>query len=210
MSYEIPAYSMKVRGTPASGKTVLSKLLAKHISQQDPDVHVIWINGWPPMEQGGNYYRYLKQQGWVECEKTVFILDSAQSSYDDLGLWNDFFKSIHEYNGRCRAIAFATYGSPTSRMYVWGILIVIPDHQRVTLRHIDHKDDLPPVGLLFTRREFDDLVANDYPSSEYHFHSSFFDAIFNITNGHVGAFYVFIGIITAHDVSCFVSKRMMV
>ena len=29
---------MKVRGTPASGKTVLAQLLAAHISQQNPDV----------------------------------------------------------------------------------------------------------------------------------------------------------------------------
>ena len=205
---------MKVRGTPASGKTVLALLLATYISEKNPNAHVIWIDGWPAaVKQSGSYQSYLQQKGWVLDQETVFIFDEAQATYTDNALWN-FFKSMHLF-ALCRAIIFCSYGSPSLHIDVGetpGMLtpIVVMDAQRVTLRHIDHEDYLPPVGLLFTRREFDDLVANDHPSSEYHFHSSFFDAIFNITNGHVGAFYVFIGIITAHDVSCFVSKRMMV
>ena len=210
-SYEIPAYSMKVRGTPASGKTVLAQLLADHISQQDPDVHIVWIYGWPLREvkESGNYRSYLEQQGWVERQKTVFIFDKAQLSYEDAQLWGEFFKSMHDHEER-RAIVFASYGSPTLHISIKGIPMVIPDAQRVTLRHIAHEDGLPPAGLLFTRSEFNDLVTKHYPSPEFCFHLSFFDALFDITNGHVGAIHDFAKIIIADDVSPLAFKRVMV
>ena len=64
---EIPAYSIQVCGTPASGKTVLAQLLADHISQTDSNVCIIWIYGWPlkDIKESGNYQSYLEQQGWV-------------------------------------------------------------------------------------------------------------------------------------------------
>ena len=201
---EIPAYSIQVRGTPASGKTVLAQLLADHISQNDPNVRIIWIYGWPlkDVKESGNYRSYLEQQGWVEREKTVFIFDEAQLSYEDAQLWGEFFKSMHDHE-ECRAIVFASYGCPTSRISIKGTPMVIPDPQRVTLRHVAHEDGFPPTGLLFTRSEFNDLVIKHYPSSVFYFHSSFFDALFDITNGHVGAIHDFTGIIIADDVGSF-------
>ena len=61
----------------------------------------------------------------------------------------------------------------------------------------------------FTRSEFDDLVIRHYPSSKFCFHSSFLEAVFNITNGHVGAIHNFINIIIADDVSLFVFTGMV-
>ena len=75
--------------------------------------------------------------------------------------------------------------------------ISVPDRQRVTLRHVDHEDDLAPVGLFFTRSEFNDLVK-DWKSF---FDESFFDAVFHITNGHVGAIHDFIRIVSDDSVS---------
>ena len=183
---------MKVRGTPGSGKTVLTRLLAAHIRRQDPTVDkVLQIYLWPPIADRGNYDAVLKQKGWVEHQKTVFIFDEGQLTYDDEGLWNDFFKSIHESKGFCRAIVFASYGSPTSRIVITGtsIPMYLPDHQRVTLRHVAHGDGLGPAGVLFTQSEFNDLVDSHYrsPDSDFYLDQSFFDAIFEITNGHVGA-----------------------
>ena len=37
---------LQVPGTPASGKSMLAKLLSLHIRAEEPDVHVIWIIGW--------------------------------------------------------------------------------------------------------------------------------------------------------------------
>ncbi|KAM6497511.1 hypothetical protein JOM56_007984 [Amanita muscaria] len=68
---------------------------------------------------------------------------------------------------------------------------------QLTLRHVPHEDGLPSAGLLFTRSEFNDLVINHYPSSDFHFDSSFFDKLFDITNGHVGAIHDFTRMIIA-------------
>ena len=81
---------MKVRGTPGSGKTVLTRLLAAHIRQQDPTVDkVLPIFSWPPIAGRGDYISILKEKGWAERKKAVFIFDKGQLTYDDEGLWND-------------------------------------------------------------------------------------------------------------------------
>ena len=206
---EITAHSTKVRGSPASGKTVLAQLLFDHISYQDPDVHIIWIPSWPKKEERGNYYSYLRQRGWVVNKPTVFIFDEAQATYDDLGLWNEFFKSMDNFQ-YCRAIVFCSPGSPMSRINIGATLMDTADTRRVTLRSITHEDDLRPVGLLFTRREYDDLVNKHFSSPNFCFDSSFFDAVFNITNGHVGAIHDFISLIIGHDVSPLALKSVMV
>jgi hypothetical protein len=197
---------MKVRGTPGSGKTVLTRLLAAHIRQHDPTVDkVLRIFSWPPMAGRGDYISILKEKGWAEHQKTVFIFDEGQLTYDDEGLWNDFFKSIHESEGLRCAIVFASYGSPTSRIIITGTTTMeLSDRQRVTLHHVAHGDDLDPAGLLFTKSEFDDLVYRHYRSrAEVYLDQSFYDAISEITNGHVGAIIDFINIIIADDVSPF-------
>ncbi len=167
----------------------------------EPTTDVISIPTWSSKEEvaTGEWIGQLKRRGWVEQNETVFIFDEAQVSYGDADLWNNFFKSIHEYP-RCRAIIFASYGSPTTRIKIRGTSIFIPDQRRVTLRAIQHEDNLPAAGLLFTRMEFNDLVSVMYPSPEYAFDTSFFDSLFNLTEGHVGAIVDFIGIILADDV----------
>ena len=102
---------MKVRGTPASGKTVLALLLATRISLQNPNVNIVWINGWPAsVKESGIYESYLQQKGWALNQETVFIFDEAQATYTDGVLWNSFFKTIHLF-ALCRAIVFCSYGS---------------------------------------------------------------------------------------------------
>ena len=139
-----------------------------------------------------------QDQGLDYRNETVFIFDEAQTTYNDTNLWNDFFKSINYYP-QFRVILFSSYGSPTTR-YVTaiGTPIIIPDRQRVSLRHIQHGDNLPAVGLFFTRTEFDKLVSMLYPESS--FDPSFFNTLFDITSGHVGAIIDFMKIILADDV----------
>lgn len=182
---------------------MLAKLFAQYIRQQEPASHVIWVGTWPleEVKSLGGYHSYLRtMKGWEEGKVTVFIFDEAQLSYEDSDLWIHFFRPMRDYSDR-RAIVFASYGSPGSRISMLGTPIQLDDSQRVTLRPIPHKDGLQPAGLFFTRKEFDDLISKRYPNTQYCFHSSFFDAVFDLTGGHVGAICDFVQIIAAHDVS---------
>ena len=181
---------------------MLAEFLAQHILQHDTDVDVIWISGWPVEEVkrfGGAYGYLYRRKGWVPEKKTVFIFDDAQMSYKNMELWNDFFKTMHGYNN-CRAIAFTSYGSPTSRVYTQGTPLEWANVQTVILRPLNHGDGLPPVGLLFSWEEFDDLISRLYPNQEYYFDSSFFDSVFSLTGGHVGAVLGFMAAIVSHHI----------
>ena len=77
---------MQVRGTPASGKSTLAKLLGRHIKGSEPTADVIWISGWTSadVKACGGWENYLKREKhWVEGKNTVFIFDEAQTSYMD-------------------------------------------------------------------------------------------------------------------------------
>jgi hypothetical protein len=196
----------QVRGTPGTGKTSLCQLLARHIEEQEPLTDVILISTWTYDADDLRYDRWgrhLKEiQSWVQENRTVFIFDEAQVTYDDSNLWNDFFKNITQYS-HCRAIVFTSYGIPTTKIYIRPFIpMIIPDHQRVTLRPIQHTimDELPAAGLFFTRKEFDNLVSAKYPSPQYWFDTSFFDTLFDITEGHVGATIDFIQVVLADEV----------
>ena len=100
----------------------------------------------------------------------------------------------------CPAIVFASYGSSTSRIRIEGTPIRLVDLQRVTLHPINHEDDLPPVGLFFSRDEFDLLVSQKYSNPPHRFHSSFFDALYNLCGGHIGAIHDAVERIASHEV----------
>ena len=137
----------------------------------------------------------------------MFIFDDAQVSYKDMDLWEYFFKSIHLYSNR-RAIVFTRYGTPRSWVHAPGVNIKWAELQKVTLHSDDHhidrdhidRDHILPVGLFLPRKEFNGLISRQYPNPEYHFHLSFLDSVFDLTEGHVGAVLAFMMVITMHDV----------
>jgi hypothetical protein len=88
------------------------------------------------------------------------------------------------------------------RLHIQGTPIFVTDLQRVSLCHIDHGDGFGAVGLFFSRMEFNNLVGKRFSSSEYYFHTSFFNEVFRLTGGHVGAIHNLVEIVAAHDV-CF-------
>jgi hypothetical protein len=89
------------------------------------------------------WYSYLKtRKGWIPGENTVFIFDEAQVSYKDTQLWNELFKGIHDIPDR-RAIAFASYGSPSSFIDIEGTPMFVEPSASVSLLPTAHKDNLP-------------------------------------------------------------------
>ena len=140
-------------------------------------------------------------------QQTLFIFDESQLSYLDGDLWNNFFKAIPSFP-KCRAIVFASYGSPASRINMAGTSIFIMNCQRITLRPTQSDDDIPPAGLLFTRAEFDELVKNLYPRN--HFDESFLTRALELTGGHIGALCDFLNIIHSHRVSTSMLKQVII
>jgi hypothetical protein len=66
---------LQVRGTPASKKSTLAKLLGQYIDDREPLVHVIWVSRWKfdDVEAFDGWYSYLKKRkGWKEDKDTVF------------------------------------------------------------------------------------------------------------------------------------------
>jgi len=197
-------YYVQVRGTPRSGKTMLALLLGRYIKRLQPKVSVIWVDGWRDRETR-SWSSYLRSKGWKSGDETVFIFDEAQETYWDTNLWNMFFKSIHDY---CyTAIVFASYGSPTSTGVKNTSMVIT---QRVTLSPTDDEDGLPPIGILLTRLEFQDLIAERYPSEQHSFHATFLDGIFSLTAGHAGAVSDLLDVILASDKVCSFTMNALV
>jgi len=87
----------------------------------------------------------------------------------------------------------------STRFYVVGTPIDLSDVQRMTLNAIPHEDNLPSVGLCFTKDEMDELLSVLY-AGEHYFHKQFFPTLLLVTGGHVGVLCDFMRIIVAHDV----------
>jgi hypothetical protein len=107
-----------IRGCPASGKTVLRRILARYIYA--PGYQVKTISGWQRdvvMSSGGwegqlrliTGYTAAQLQG-SKGEMLVILFHEAQDGYWDSSLWIDFFKSLEFGNGPI-VILFASYGS---------------------------------------------------------------------------------------------------
>ncbi|EDR08420.1 uncharacterized protein LACBIDRAFT_297062 [Laccaria bicolor S238N-H82] len=98
---------------------------------------------------------------------------------------------------RCRT-RMGNSGTICSSVYTT-TLSVVPCLCKLCLLPTADEGNLSAAGLLFTHAEFDELVSKHYPDSEYHFHPSFLEMVFKITDGHVGAMYSFFHIILGSD-----------
>ena len=171
-----------MQGTPGSGKTVLANLLSFYIAEEEPDTNVYFIHALPENEKVRT------------IDDTVLILDEAQTTYEDKDFWTRFKNPDFE---KMRVVAFASHGSsghtgPNNLSPIW-----IASEQRVGLARLDCGDG-NLVGLLFTRDELDALVKLRFHDKG--FSDSFIDAVFDMTNGHVGACEDLMRTVVAHEV----------
>jgi len=189
---------IQVRGTPASGKSTLARLLSHHLKALEPSTPLIWIDGWSDVISNSNTWKkHLENnKDWNDDIASVFIFDEAQLTYGDTGLWNTLFKPTSDNPSilHHRIIIFASYGSPT-RINAPGTQMYVKEPQMVTLVHIDHHDGLGAAGLYFTRPEFEEFVN----LRQYSFDPACLDFIFEISSGHAGAMNDVIHVISCDD-----------
>ena len=165
---------MQVRGTPASGKSTLAELLGRYITKLEKNTNVLLLYHWPKIATNIGPTAYLVNHlDWDPAEETVFIFDNAEMMYSDHGLWLGLFKSAHIHPRR-RVIIFTSYGSPNKCIHLdSGTPYDFCPMQRVNLRPVLHDDGLPPVGLLLTWDDFNDLTCRQFSSLGHRFHPEF-------------------------------------
>jgi len=189
----------QIRGTPASGKTTVAKLLQHYIRKREPGSLVVRIPSWrsdAAMATRGGWRKWLAKDGtWNSQAESVLIVDEAQTSYWDVDFWT-YIKGIRK-NWPHRVITLASYGSSGSDS---SFPTPFSPFQRqvVGLRAIDHGDGIAS-GLLLTQDEFRDFVEKMFAG--HRFHEQFLASIYHLTTGHVGACEDMLGAVELERVS---------
>ncbi len=159
-----------VRGTPASGKTTLARLLAAHIHDSDPKFNVVkksyTTRGPPPHRKLRVWLKAVSRLdirgagNWRLLLNTVFIFDEAQLSYVDTEFWVDYVKPLTAEQPKFSpfVLLFSSYGSPETFAYQAPGSAPVPlaREQRVSVRLLPSNNG--HVSLYFTPLEFDDAV----------------------------------------------------
>lgn len=193
-----------VRGTPSSGKTRLAKLLQEHYHRGGE--RAFYKSTWKLLDERTVWKTFAEHFGCPEeeVEGTVFLLDEAQSSYEDEVFWNTVIKEAYEHEREFRICLFASYGSPSTGLpHIPGKLTPawIPFAQRVSIMPT-HEEDSPSFGAFYSRDEFDDALtrlSTNLPGN-FTFEDGAKDYIFHMTNGHPGGVKSITKYI--HQVSC--------
>lgn len=184
---------VQVRGTPASGKTTVAKLLHAHIHDNEPDIVIARLAAWKPNDQLPDGWRRWLADSWNAQEGSFLIVDEAQSSYWDYSFWTDI-KAISPHNP-FHLITFASYGSSGGNDSV--MTPHTPHQEQVVGLHAIDQEDGRTVGLLLTRAEFHDFIEKRFAG--HSFSPEFLESIHELTAGHVGACEDVLQVIQAHD-----------
>lgn len=155
-----------IRGTPASGKSNLARLLRRHVAKisEMPVISLSWPMDFPQnLPTNAMYYKLLNAitvrpldlDDWLE-KRVLLIIDEAQGSYPYTSFWNDFIKFISPGLGPCVAM-FSSYGSPSGRPLDEQTptpILLLPS-QRISLLRTPIN---PDVGLYFSLEEYHNVV----------------------------------------------------
>jgi hypothetical protein len=116
----------------------------------------------------------------------VLIIDAAQMTYRNEGLWG-FFQDVSSEPEipRARVILFANHGSPSGLLNQDSICVKLNPSQRVSLLPDTTNDASPPVGLFLTEEEFPPFINKMFKAG--HFDDSFYRWVYEVTAGHIGA-----------------------
>ncbi|PYH70284.1 ATP-binding protein [Aspergillus vadensis CBS 113365] len=172
-----------VRGTPASGKTTLARLLRSRLQEQG---HIVpffytWKQDlikldpelWVALAKAFKQRLPRSQIPNLMNDEVVMIVDEAQGSYDDDYLWNHIIKLLIDKPRRykLRICLFCYFGSPSTGVEPPQGLhyspAIIPERQSITLTPQSCSES-PKIGLFYTESEFDDVLCRifryDFPN----------------------------------------------
>ncbi|TDL19517.1 hypothetical protein BD410DRAFT_752188 [Rickenella mellea] len=184
---------VQIRGTPASGKSTLMRLLHAHIKSCQPDAIVQIVMGWPEESSQehpiARFRRLIPGYPFPIPQKTFILFDNAHQTYWDSDLWEYFFKDWVLPGASYRVVLFCGYGSPSKQpvLYSGGTPPVLGPSSRISLWHRNehgNEDDNEGFGLLLSRPEFDEYLAN---FTEFPLDPAFQDLVYEWTTGHAGA-----------------------
>ncbi|PLN74690.1 hypothetical protein BDW42DRAFT_181882 [Aspergillus taichungensis] len=164
-----------VRGTPASGKTVLASLLHGALEKQGRLAY--YLNGWETnlkdlMKFSSDpwvaFHTFLLQEfpsftiSSTPGKASVLIVDEAQMSYGDMIFWNRIIKEHMDGSAgfELQICLFCSYGSPRTaieRQDYGPTPRNFEQSQRVTLTPQSGVDS-PQLGLYYTESEFNDVI----------------------------------------------------
>ncbi|KAI9367007.1 hypothetical protein BJX61DRAFT_538402 [Aspergillus egyptiacus] len=172
-----------IRGTPASGKTVLSQLLLDYYLTNNRKAFL--LEAWEPLEasQSGDPWTRFGlhlQQKYPEFDET----------------WKSVPANTNRRSGEGKDIKiclFCSYGSPSTGVEEDNnengfIPVTFGPAQRITLTPQLGKDS-PKIGLFYTEDEFCEVVsllATNKFDEPFTIDKSAMDYIYDLTNGHPG------------------------
>ncbi|RAH63999.1 uncharacterized protein BO66DRAFT_406762 [Aspergillus aculeatinus CBS 121060] len=172
---------IRVNGTPASGKTSMTRVLANELLARYPQTPVYLLCGWEwdDVRFAGGWALYLQQQLGTHGHRLIthpgfLLLDEAQQTYWDTQLWTDLFKSITG-SSAVKVVLFTCYGSAgsepgwattTMRELPGKTPMVFKPHQQISLRPEESEETAPrwkPVGLLLDETEAHEILDRYVP-----------------------------------------------
>lgn len=192
-----------VRGTPASGKTTLGKLLRAYYNRTKIEgriIPVVFFNGW---ERDGIDYdvkirneglkRYPEFQNWdfVDEGEYLLILDEGQMTYTERGLWYGIIKGQSDHSWGPRVLILASYGSPgagpDSDLAEGSPLAHLTAAQRVSITKSSIEGS-PDLSLFYDEEELSDVVSRfTQDSPQFRLAENAKRRVYDLTNGHPGA-----------------------
>jgi hypothetical protein len=189
-----------VRGTPCSGKSTLARMLKRALCFAGKACGLMFSY---PSESAcfsfeSHFSDLARRNGHaikpneVLYMPFIYILDEAQTSYWDQGMWLGFVKGIIDAYGSCPRIVFFTcYDIPTevaSRYNDGGTLAPISVQQRITLTVLRHPG-APKIGLYFSDKEMQDVVKRlcERVNMPLRLTPSAIALVTELTSGHPGA-----------------------
>ena len=186
-----------VRGTPTSGKTVLSELINSHVEEYHKElvpVYVVWETRSTRAAKSWQDFLCNYSQGRVSYSELyarsdiLWIIDEAQLSYTEPDFWIRYVKrqSSPGKDVGPRLVLFSSFGSPSASVFVvpGSSPVTLEPEQRMSLTiqpHLPHD-----LALCFSPEEILDLAARIIGKRSFTIQPSVLEYLLELTNGHPG------------------------